>query len=109
MQTQNNTPFQPMAATGGAGNWYQTTSNFLGDALNKWVQVEQIRQVRSSTGQDQLTKQLNPDLENGAAVQVDKVNDPSGAKTQADGIMINKTMLYGSIALLGVALVLKYK
>lgn len=98
-------------ATNNAGNWMQTLNTGLSSALDTWMKVEQVRQIKSSQGQDQLTKQFTPELENGAAVAVDPVsqaNATAGGRTvPADGIVINKKLLMGSAALLVVAVLLK--
>lgn len=101
---------QPVsAAVSTAGGWTQTINDGLSSAMDLWLQYENIRKVRSSSGGDQIQKQTTPELENGAGVVVDTVTRPTANAQEVpqSSIMVNKPLFYGSLALLGLGLVLK--
>jgi len=96
-------PVTPVA-TASAGGLWQSINGGLGDALSLWGQVEQIKGTRSATGQDLKAAVHNPELANGAAVQVDRPLEP-----KATGFTVQKPVLYASLGLLGLAFILRMK
>lgn len=99
MQT---TSVSPAGST--AGNWFDTSTDFLDSALNMWGKVEAIKAQKSASGGDQVQRQLQPEISNGAAVQVDQV---PVSQVDVAGLKINKNILVPSLFLLGAALLLK--
>lgn len=73
-----------------AGSWLQQGNQLLSTALGAWAQVEQIKANRSSSGGDQLAKQVTPELDNGAAVQVDKTPAVQTDSTKT----VDKTLVF---------------
>ena len=101
------TTVQPVpAATVNAGGLWQSVNGGLSDALNLWAQVEQIKGIKSAQGADLTQAVTNPELANGAAIQVDQT--PMDNKVET-GFVVEKPVLYASLALLGLAFVLRMK
>lgn len=98
--------YAPLAETSADTNYWTAGNSILASALGVWERVEQIKAVKSSSGQDQLQQMVTPQLENGAAVQVDS---QFVSTKDSSGIKINKELLYVSLGLLGVALLFKAK
>lgn len=99
-------PVSPVA-TAEAGGLWQSFNGGLSDALNVWGKVEQIKGERSASGQDLQAAVHNPELANGAAVQVDR--PLTQQKQSGGGMEIPKPLLYASLGLLGLAFVLRMK
>lgn len=93
------------AATTQAGGWWESTNSGLSNALDLWGKVEVIKGVKSANGSDQQQAMYQPELKNGAAIQVDKQLTIGGKS----GIKIDKPLLYGALGLLGLAFVLRMK
>ena len=87
-----------------AGSYMQQGNSLLNSALNAWVQVEQVKAARATSGGDQVQRQLTPELANGAGVQIDASKDTAKPK---QGFKVNMPLLLSSVALLGVALYLR--
>lgn len=103
---------QPVtAAVSTAGGWMQTVNSGLSSAMDLWLQYENVRKVKSTSGGDQVSKQTVAEHENGAGIVVDPISTTAATATKEtvpeSGIVINKGLLYGSLGLLGLALVLK--
>jgi hypothetical protein len=99
----NDTP----VAEAGAGTMLDSGFSGLMGALNVWGRVEEIKAAKSASGGDQIQALYQPELPNGAAVTIDsslvgKLPEPAGFK-------INQPLMYGSLALLGFALLLNRK
>lgn len=81
-------------------------------ALEVWNKVEQVKNTRASNGSELSARDSNPELENGAAVQVDTTAADIKAQREA-GITqpgeINKGLLYFSIGALVLGLAFKAK
>lgn len=111
MADTNMTAQPAPVATNNAGTWTQTLNSGLSNALGLWMQVEQIRQVKSSNGSDQLTKQMTPELDNGSAIVVDPVSQASATGTAktvpANSFVVNKYVVAGFVGLLVLGVVLK--
>lgn len=97
---------QTSPAEVGAGGWWESTNNTLSDALNLWQKVEEIKGVKAASGQDQAQAMLQPELANGAAVQVDATLNQSA---NDGGFKVKKDVLYASLGLLGLAFILRMK
>ncbi|MBR9791225.1 MAG: hypothetical protein GYB58_05685 [Gammaproteobacteria bacterium] len=100
MADQQRAVMQPVA-TNTAGSWLQAGNQLLSTALNTWATVESVKAQRAASGGDQLAKQLQPELENGAAVQVDKAPEVKESEPMKK---TDKTLLFLSVGLLAVAL-----
>jgi len=87
-----------------AGGWWESVNTGLAAALGHWERVETVKGIKSASGQDQQQAMYRPELQNGAAIQVDKVN---ALTAKEDGITINKPVLYASLGLLGLAFVMR--
>ncbi len=97
-------PVTPVA-TASAGGLWQSINGGLGDALNLWGKVDQIKGARSASGQDLKQAVHEPELANAAAVQVDQ---PLTQQKPA-GFTVQKPVLYASLGLLGLAFILRMK
>lgn len=98
----SNTPLAPtMAGTNTSGG-----GNMLGQALNTWLQVEQIKAARSTGGGDIVTKQALPEVANGAGIVIDNKQTPSAESVGK--FSLSKNVLVLSAALLIGALALRY-
>lgn len=96
----------PVAEVSGGG-WWEATNGGLSDALDLWGKVEVIKGVKSATGQDQQQAMHQPELANGATIQVDKtLSLPTG---ENGGFKVEKPVLYASLGLLALAFVLRMK
>lgn len=84
-----------------AGSWLQQGNQLLSTALGAWAQVEQIKANRASSGGDQIARQLTPELDNGAAVQVDKA--PTVEKTDSTK-KVDKTLVFLLACVVGIGL-----
>jgi len=108
IQPVNTTP----VATTSAGGWMQQGNALLNNALNAWAQVEQIKAAKSASGGDQVAKQMQPELQNGAGVQLDTTAQDI-AKQKAAGVTgfgeINYKMLAFASGALALGLILKAK
>jgi hypothetical protein len=89
-----------------AGGWWESTNAGLSSALDLWGKVETIKGAKSATGQDQLQAMHQPELANGATIQVDKSLETPTSKT---GFTIEKPVLYASLGLLGLAFIMRMK
>ena len=79
-------------------------NNGLDSALNLWGKFEAIKAQKSAAGGDQITAKTQPELTNGAAVQVD------GSIPQLkQGFKVDKPLLYVSLGLLGLAFIMRMK
>lgn len=92
---------QPVA-TSGAGSWLQTGNSFLSSALETWGKVEEIKAARSSSGNDQTSRLMQPDYANGAAVQVDAMAQPKA--DEKPSMYKNGLMILGGILAVGLLL-----
>ena len=105
-------PVTTPVATTSAGSWMQQGNQLLNNALNAWAQVEQIKAAKSASGGDQVSKQTQPELSNGAGVQLDTTAQDI-AKQKAAGVTgfgeINYKMLAFASGALVLGLVLKAK
>jgi hypothetical protein len=95
---------QVPSATTNAGSIWTSANNTLSSALDAWVKVEQVKAARATTGGDQVSRQVNPELQNGAGVVVDASKDQEKEK---QGIKFNNPLLIGSLLLLGVGLYMR--
>lgn len=87
---------QPIQPTNAGAGFLQASNGFLNNALNTWVQVEQLKAAKSSSGQDRMIAKNNPELKAGTAIEVDKPVAP-----QVD----IKPHPYGKYALAAVAII----
>ena len=97
----------PLAESSADTNYWTAGNSILANALGVWERVEQIKAVKSSSGQDQAQQMVTPQLENGAAIQVD--SQFTSTNKDDTGIKVNKELLYVSLGLLGFALLMKSK
>ena len=98
----NNTPLAEVQA----GGLWQSFNGGLSSALDMWEKVETVKGIKSASGQDQSQAMYQPELANGAAVVVDKNLVSNASDT---GFKINKTALYASVGLLGLAFIMRMK
>lgn len=86
--------------------------SFLDYGLNIWERVEAAKNQSAASGNDLIRRDLNPELENGAAVQVDTAAADIQAQRDA-GVTpageINKGLLYFSVGVLVFGLIAKSK
>lgn len=105
-------PAPTPVATTSAGGWMQQGNAMLNTALNAWAQVEQIKAAKSASGGDQVSRQTQPELQNGAGVQLDTTAQDVASQKSA-GITgfgeINYKLLGFAGAALALGLVLKAK
>ena len=94
----------PVAQTQ-AGGWGNTANGFLSGALDVWKQVEQVKAIKSSSGQDQQQAMYQPAQENSAAIvrEAPQVNP----NVKIAGMDMNKNILMATVGLLVVAVVYK--
>jgi len=94
-----------------AGGFLQQGNAFLNDALNIWGKVEEIKATKSASGGDQQQAMVQPELANGAAVQVERpLQAPTDKKAntiEIGGVKVNKSLLMFSGVLLATAFVSK--
>ena len=109
MQNQTIQPVTPVVATS-AGGWMQQGNALLSNAIGLWGQVEAVKAAKSSSGGDQVAKQTEPELANGAAVKVDVTSaDAQAAAGITPAGEINKNFLMFSVGVLVMGLAMKAK
>lgn len=100
------------AAQAPAGSWLTQGNQFLSGALDAWAKVEQIKATRASTGGDQVQRQTQPELANGAGVILNTTAQDREEQRKA-GVTpfgeINKTFLGFAVGALVLGLALKAK
>lgn len=109
MVRDTGTAVAPVATTT-AGSWIQDGSNALNSALEIWGNVERVKSARSATGNDQTVRVSNPELANGAGVNVDMTTaDHAQQQAKSSGIADTKGLLYASLAVLAMGVFFKAK
>jgi hypothetical protein len=104
MVNQTIMPVKPVATVNAGGVW-ESINGGLSNALDLWAKVEQIKGQKSASGQDQVQAMYKPELENGAAVQMDK----QLTTKKNSGFKFDKRLMYASLGLLGLAFILRMK
>ncbi|GAA5133119.1 hypothetical protein [Thalassotalea piscium] len=99
-------PNSPVATQNSGSGWLDTINTGLSNALDLWGRVEQIKAQKSSQGGDLTQAKLTSELTNGSATVLDSDISTTQEKT---GFTVEKPVLYASLALLGLAFVLRMK
>lgn len=109
---QNQVTPLPLAQAPAGSDVVNGFKSLLDYGLNIWERVETKKNQSAASGEDLVRRDLNPELENGAAVQVDTTATDIQAQQDA-GVTpageINKGLLYFSVGVLVFGLVAKSK
>ncbi|NKC18666.1 hypothetical protein CWC29_007380 [Pseudoalteromonas sp. S4498] len=90
-------------------SWLGQIGGFLSDAVGAYANFEAVKARKNSTGQGRLEHAATPELENGAAVQVETPKTTPNS-TQQETLVFGvpqKTLLLGFGGLLVVGLLLR--
>lgn len=102
-----------LAETRAGDSLWDMGSSMIGDSLQVWEKVSNIKAARSSSGQDQQAQMVTPQLANGSAIQVAAPIEQVGSKDDGNvvimGAKVNKNLLLFSGGLLTLTVLMKAK